>query len=134
MRIDLGVSNLVTLSTGETFAGPKAMRHALTRLRRLSRSLSRKVKGSRNRAKARRKLARHHARVRHIRHDSSHQITSNITRRFHTIGVEDLNVKGMPGNRRLARAIADMGLGELRRQLEYKAAWRGGQVVVVDRW
>ncbi|MEW6763106.1 MAG: RNA-guided endonuclease TnpB family protein [Pseudomonadota bacterium] len=132
--VDLGVSNLVTLSTGETFAGPKAMRHALTRLRRLSRSLSRKVKGSRNRAKARRKLARHHARVRNIRLDSSHQITSNITRRFHTIGIEDLNVKGMLGNRRLARAIADMGFSELSRQLEYKAAWRGGQVVVVDRW
>lgn len=132
--VDLGVSNLVTLSTGETFAGPKEMRHALRRLRRLSRSLSRKVKGSRNRAKARRKLARHHARIRNIRHDGLHQATSNITRRFHTIGIEDLNVKGMLGNRRLAHAIADMGFGELRRQFEYKAAWRGGQVVVVDRW
>ncbi len=132
--VDLGVSNLVTLSTGETFAGPKAMRHALTRLRQLSRSLSRKVKGSRNRTKARRKLARHHARIRNIRHDSSHQITSSITRHFHTIGIEDLNVKGMLGNRRLSRAIADMGFGELRRQLEYKTDWRGGQLVVVDRW
>ncbi len=132
--VDLGVSNLVTLSTGETFAGPKAMRHALTRLRRLSRSLSRKVKGSRNRAKARRTLARHYARIRNIRHDSSHQITSSITWRFHTIGIEDLNVKGMLGNRRLSRAIADMGFAELRRQLEYKTDWRGAQLVVVDRW
>ena len=132
--VDLGVSNLATLSTGETFAGPKAMRHAVKRLRRLSRSLSRKMKGSRNRVKARRKLARHYARAGNIRHDGSHQVTSSITRRFHTIGIEDLNVKGMLGNRRLARAIADMGFGELRRQLEYKAAWRGGQVVVADRW
>ena len=124
----------MTLSTGETFAGPKAMRRAEKRLRRLSKSLSRKVKGSRNRVKARRKLARHYARIGNIRHDGSHQITSSITRRFHTIGIEDLNVKGMLRNRRLARAIADMGFGELRRQLEYKAAWRGGQVVVVDRW
>jgi putative transposase len=132
--VDLGVSNLVTLSTGETFAGPKAMRRALTRLRRLSRSLSCKVKGSRNRAKAKQKLARHYVRIRNIRHDASHQITSSITRRFQTIGIEDLNVKGMLGNRCLARAIADMGFGELRRQLEYKARWRGGQLVVVDRW
>ena len=63
-----------------------------------------------------------------------HQLTTSLTRRFHTIGIEDLHVKGMLSNRHLARAIADMGFGELRRQLEYKTAWRGGQVVIVDRW
>jgi putative transposase len=61
-------------------------------------------------------------------------MTTSLTRRFHTIGVEDPNVKGMLGNRRLARAIADMGFFELRRQLDYKATRRGGQVVVMDRW
>ena len=132
--IDLGVKQLATLSTGETFAGPKALRALLVRLRRLSRDLSRKVKGSRNRAKARMKLARLHARIANLRGDSLHQLTTSITRRFHTIGIEDLNVKGMLGNRCLSRAIADMGFGELRRQLLYKAAGRGGQVVVADRW
>jgi putative transposase len=132
--IDLGVKALATLSTGESFEGPKALRTLLMRLRRLSRALSRTVKGSRNRAKAKLKLAKLHARIANIRRDSLHQLSTSITRRFHTIGIEDLNVKGMLGNRHLARAIADMGFSELRRQLEYKAAWRGGQVVLVNRW
>ena len=132
--IDLGVKQLATLSTGETFTGPKALPNLLTRLRRLSRELSRKAKGSHNRVKAKLKLARLHARIANVRRDSLHQLTTSITRRFHTIGIEDLNVKGMLRNRCLSRSIADMGFGELRRQLAYKAAWRGGQVVVVDRW
>jgi putative transposase len=123
--VDLGIKALATLSTGETFEGPKALRSLLMRLRRLSRGLSRKVKGSRNRAKARLKLAKLHARIANIRRDSLHQLSTSITRRFHTIGIEDLNVKGMLCNRHLARAIADMGFYELRRQLEYKAVWRG---------
>jgi putative transposase len=132
--IDLGVSVLATLSTGEQWPGPKALRSLLDRLRRLSRSLSRKVKGSRNRDKAKRSLARLHARIVNMRRDSLHKLTTSVTRRFHTIGIEDLNVRGMLANHRLARAIADMGLHELRRQLSYKTAWRGGHVVVADRW
>lgn len=132
--VDLGVRTLATLSTGETFAGPKALRSLLARVKRLARSLSRKVKGARNYIKAKNKLARLHAPIAEIRRDGLHKLTTSITRRFHLIGIEDLNVKGMLGNRCLARSITDMGFGELRRQLEYKAAWRGGQVVVVDRW
>lgn len=132
--VDLGVSALATLSNGEVWTGPKALRTLLERLRRLSRSLSRKVKGSRNRTKAKLKLARLHARIGNLRRDGLHQLTSSIARRFHTIGIEDLNVRGMLGNRHLARAIAGMGWYELRRQLTYKATWRGGRVVAVDRW
>nr|WP_229481705.1 transposase [Massilia sp. JS1662] len=132
--VDLGVKTLATLSTGELFEGPKALRTLLMRLRQLSRAVSRKVKGSRNRAKAKLKLAKLHARIANIRRDSLHQLSTSITRRFNTIGIEDLNVKGMLGNRHLARAIADMGFYELRCQLDYKAAWRGGQVVLADRW
>jgi putative transposase len=132
--VDLGIKTLAILSTGEAFEGPKALGSLLVRLRRLSRDLSRKFKGSRNRAKAKLRLARLHARISRIRRDSLHKLSVNITRRFHTIGLEDLNVKGMVANRHLARAISDMGFYELRRQLEYKAAWRGGQVVLVDRW
>lgn len=112
----------------------KALRSLLTRLRRLGRALSRKVRGSRNRDKAELRLAKLHARIANIRSNGLHQLTTSITRRFHTIGIEGLNVKGMLGNRRLSRAIADMGFGELRRQLAYKAAWRGGRLVVADRW
>ena len=114
--------------------GPKPHKALLARLKRLSRSLSRKQKGSANRQKAKIKMARLHARIAAIRLDALHQLTSDLTRRFHTIAIEDLNVRGMTKNRRLARAIADMGFFEFRRQLEYKAAMRGGQVWVADRF
>ena len=133
--VDLGVSALATLSTGEPpIPGPKPHKALLDRLRRLSRSLSRKQKGSRNRQKAKAKLARLHARIANIRLDALHKLTTEITRRFHTVGIEDLNVRGMMANRHLARSIADMSFHEFRRQLEYKAERRGGRVVVADRW
>lgn len=133
--VDLGVSALATLSTGEAIEGPKPHKALLARLQRLSRSLSRKEKGSANRKKAKGKLAKLHARIAAIRSDALHQLTTNLTRQFHTIGIEDLNVRGMVKNRHLARSIADMGFFEFRRQLEYKAAMRGGVVVVVaDRF
>lgn len=132
--VDLGISALATLSTGETIPGPKPHKALLSRLRRLSRSLSRKVKGSANRRKAKAKLAKLHARIANIRQDAMHKLTSSLTRRFHTIGIEDLNVRGMMANRHLARSVADMGFYEFRRQLEYKARMRGGVVKVADRF
>lgn len=133
--VDLGVSALATLSTGEApIPGPKPHKALLGRLRRLSRSLSRKQKGSANRKKAKATLARLHARISCLRSDALHKLTSDLARRFHTIGIEDLNVRGMTKNRHLARSVADMGFFEFRRQLEYKAAMRGGVVVVADRW
>lgn len=132
--VDLGVSALATLSTGETVVGPKAHKALLCRLQRLSRGLSRKVKGSQNRKKAKVKLARLHARIGNTRRDALHQLTTDLTRRFHTIGIEDLNVRGMVKNRHLSRAVSDMGFFEFRRQLDYKAAQRGGVVVVAERW
>lgn len=129
--VDLGVSALATLSTGEVISAPKPYKALLDRLRRLSRSLSRKQKGSSNQAKT--KLAKLHARIAATRSDALHKLTSDLTRRFHTIGIEDLNVR-MVKNRHLACSIADIGFFELRRQLEYKAAMRGGQALVVDRF
>lgn len=132
--IDVGVSTLATLSTAERIPGPKAHKRLLGRVKRLSRRMSRKVKGANNRRKAKQKLARLHARIANIRQDSLHKLTTSVTRQFHTIGIEDLNVKGMVRNRCLARAVSDMGFYELRRQLEYKAALRGGVVKVAGRW
>ena len=132
--VDLGVAALATLSTGETNTGSKPHKALLDRLRRLSRSLSRKQKGSSNRQKAKAKLSRLYARIANIRQDALHKLTSDLARRFHTIGIEDLNVRGMMANRHLARSIADMSFFGFRQQLEYKAERRGGVVVVADRW
>jgi putative transposase len=132
--VDLGVKTLATLSTGEVVHGPKALYMLLSRLRRTSRSLSRKVKGSANRKKARQRLAKLHARIANVRQDGLHQLTSDLTRRFSTLVLEDLNVRSMVRNRHLARAVSDMGFAELRRQVEYKAAMRGGEVIFADRF
>ena len=153
--VDLGVSALATLSTGEKVVGPKPHKALLKRLKRHSRSLSRKHKAAKvnlglaanapipkgvrlplpeNAKKVRAELSRLHARIANIRQDALHKLTSYLTRRFHTIAIEDLNVRGMLKNPRLARAIADMSFFEFRRQLEYKAERRGGMVVIADRW
>jgi putative transposase len=133
--VDLGVSALATLSTGEVpIPGPKPYRVLLGRLRKLTRSLSRKQKGSANSRKTKSRLAKLHARIAATRADALHKLTTDLTRRFHTIGIENLDVCNMVKNRCLARAILDMGFFEFRRQLKYKAAMRGGQVIVADRF
>jgi putative transposase len=132
--VDLGVSHFATLSTGEKIRGPKPHKILLDRLRRLSRSLSRKQKGSNNRHKAKLKLSRLHHRIANIRHDATHQLTTRLTTEFSSIAIEDLNVKGMLKNRKLARSVSDMGFYEFRRQLEYKAAIKNKKLILADRW
>jgi putative transposase len=119
--IDLGLTSAITLSTGEKFEAPRPLRSAITRLKRLGRRLSRKVKGSQNRKKAANKLSRLHWKVAQTRKGWQHEITTAITKRFSVICVEDLNVSGMMKNHCLARAISDVGWGEIVRQLGYKA-------------
>ena len=132
--VDLGVKTLATLSTGEHVEGPKPLKAARKRLRLLSKSVSRKKKGSKNREKAKAKLAKQHARVHFVRQDFLHKLTTSLVERFDVIAIENLNTKGMMRNHKLARAISDMGFFEFRRQLEYKALWYGTQIVVADRW
>ena len=132
--VDLGVGDLAVLSTGQKTANPKALTTRLRQLKRLSQSLSRKVKGSANRFKAKQKLAKLHAKISHIRQDTLHKLTTDLSRRFHTIGIEDLNVKGMLKNGCLSRAVSDVGFFEFKRQLLYKSEMRGGQVIIADRW
>lgn len=110
------------------------MRKQLKRLRRFSRRLSRTQKGSKNRHKARIRLARLHYRIRCIRQDALHKLTSYLSENFAIVAIEDLNVKGMLRHRPLARAIADMGFHEFRRQLDYKTRMRGSHLEVADRW
>ena len=130
--IDLGLTTFATLSNGQKIAAPKPLAKLLPKLKRLSRALSRKQKGGKNREKARIKLARLHLRIWNVRQDFLHKLTSDLTRRYSTICVEDLNVSGMLRNHSLARAISDVGWYEFRRQLEYKAAMRGTNLVFAD--
>jgi transposase len=106
--VDLGITHLATLSTGAMIAGPKPLKHAQNQLRRANRRLHRRHRGSANRQKAQRRVARLHARVAHIRTDALHKLTSRMCRENQAISIEDLHVKGMIKNTRLARSISDM--------------------------
>ena len=132
--VDFGVKALATLSSGDVVTGPKPHRAKLRRLARLSRSLSRKKKGSANREKAKKKLARLHKQIADIRLDAIHKFTTGLVLQYDVIGIEDLNVRGMMRNRRLARSIMDQSFREIRRQIEYKAGWYGARVVTADRF
>ena len=131
--VDLGVGRLATLSDGTVITGLKPLRSSFKRLARLNRGLHRKVPGSHNRARAATRVARCHARVANIRGDALHKLTTRLVRAYGCVVIEDLNVRGMVRNRQLARVISDMGFGEFRRQLDYKAA-AVSTVVVANRW
>lgn len=132
--IDLGIKTLAILSDGTQFDALKPLNDSLKRLAFLERALSRKPKDSARYEKNRVKVARLHARVAAQRTDYLHKISNEITRRFGVIFLEDLNVSGMLRNHKVARHIADASWGELRRQLEYKARWRGRVLLTVDRF
>ncbi|MGW2915439.1 RNA-guided endonuclease InsQ/TnpB family protein [Streptomyces asoensis] len=132
--LDAGIISLVTLSTGEKVTNPRYERRDRVRLVRAQRELSRKKKGSANRAKARRKVARVHARIADRRRDFLHKLSTRLVRENQTVVIEDLTVRNLLKNGRLARAISDAAWTDLRMMLEYKCAWYGRELVVVDRW
>ncbi|RCV92200.1 RNA-guided endonuclease InsQ/TnpB family protein [Vreelandella rituensis] len=132
--IDLGLKDLFVTSDGRRVNNPRhTVRHA-RKLARAQRQLSRKQKGSNNRAKAKQKVARRHAKIADTRLDHLHKLTRQIVNENQVICAESLTVKNMIKNRSLAKAISDVGWGELVRQLDYKAAWAGRQFVQIDRW
>ncbi len=113
---------------------PRALRAAQPKTRRLAKAVSRKVKGSANRRAAVRRLGRHHERVRARRHHFLHQVSNLLVKTHDRLVIEDLNIAGMLTSHRLAASISDAAWGELGRQITYKQSWRGGQVLVADRW
>ncbi|MHA1614517.1 MAG: RNA-guided endonuclease InsQ/TnpB family protein [Candidatus Thorarchaeota archaeon] len=131
--VDLGIKMLATLSDGTTFTNPRALESQIKQLRKLSKSLSRKKKGSRNREKAKLRLARMHLKVFNVRQDTLHKLTTYLAKSHSRIVIENLRVSGMMRNRRLARAISDVGMYEFRRQLEYKCQWYCSKLDVVKR-
>ncbi|MFD7258781.1 RNA-guided endonuclease InsQ/TnpB family protein [Streptomyces sp. NPDC059874] len=132
--IDAGLTSLITLSTGEKIANPKPERTDRAQLARAQRALSRKEKGSNNRAKARTRVARIHARIADRRRDNLHKLTTRLVRENQTLVIEDLAVRNMVKNHKLARAITDAAWRDLRNMLEYKAAWYGRELIILDRW
>jgi putative transposase len=132
--IDAGLDHLLTLSTGEKITNPRHERRDRVRLAKAQRAHSRKKKGSANQVKARRKIARIHARIADRRRDHLHKLTTRLVRENQTVVMEDLTVRNMLKNRHLSRAITDAAWRELRGMLEYKAHWYGREVIVVDRW
>lgn len=132
--IDAGITSLVTLSTGEKITNPRHERRDRGRMAKAQRELSRKAKGSNNRERARRKVARVHARIADRRRDFLHKLTTRLVRENQTVVIEDLTVRNLIKNHTLARAISDAAWTELRSMLEYKCAWYGRELVVVDRW
>jgi putative transposase len=132
--LDLGLHDVVVLHTGEKVGNPHFFHRDAKRLAKAQRRLAKKRLGSKNRDKARRKVARIHARIADRRRDFLHKLTTRIIRENQTICVESLRVKAMVWHPTLAQAVSDVGWGELVRQLTYKAAWYGRALVAVDKW
>ncbi|WP_246113694.1 RNA-guided endonuclease InsQ/TnpB family protein [Streptomyces montanus] len=132
--IDVGISSLVTLSTGEKVANPKCERRDSARLAVAQRDLARKEKGSKNQAKARVKVAKIHARIADRRRDFLHKLSTRLVQENQLVVIEDLSVHNLLGNRTLARSISDASWTELRSMLEYKCAWYGRELVAIDRF
>ncbi|WP_232320447.1 RNA-guided endonuclease InsQ/TnpB family protein [Rhodococcus sp. WMMA185] len=140
--VDLGVKTLAVLSTGEMIENPKHLEHAQKQLRRLQRQASRRVGRDKRTGQqpsnrwlaTQARVARLHAYVADARRDGLHKLSTRLVRSHDVVVLEDLNVAGMLRNRSLARHIAGVGMGEVRRQTECKTAWRGSSVHIADRW
>ena len=133
--VDVGLGHLLTLSTGEKVANPRHERRDRARLARAQRKLARTAGGDgTNRRKARQKVAKVYARIADRRRDHLHKLTTRLVRENQTIVIEDLTVRNMVKNSRLARAISDAAWADFRSMLEYKAHWYGREVIAVDRW
>jgi putative transposase len=132
--VDLGITSFAVTSDGQRIANPRHLERRARQLARYQRRLARCQRGSANRAKARAKVARAHRKVRDARRDFLHRTTTGLVRGYDLIAIEDLAVKNMIRNRRVARAISDCGWGEFRRQLEYKCQRADRRLVVIGRW
>lgn len=134
--IDRGIKSLAVCSDGTTLENPRVLEKYERKLTTLQRELSRRKKGSANHAKTKAKIAKLHQRITNIRSHNQHQFSHHVTEEMQpsAIVLEDLNIKGMMANGKLAKALSDAAMSELGRQIEYKAGWRGIEIIKADRW
>jgi putative transposase len=137
--IDRGIAAFVVAATADglevaRFHAPRPLARRLSRIQRRAQAVSRAKRGSRNRVKAVRQLAREHARIANIRQNFLHRVSSPLAKTHSQLAIEDLATANLIRNKHLSRAIADAGWGEFARQLTYKADWFGGELVTCDRW
>ena len=134
LGVDVGIRCLMARSDGTAIANPKSLARSEKKLAQAQRRLSRKKKGSRRRARQRARVAGVHEKIANQRKDALHKATTEAVRESQAIAVEDLDVKGMEQNRRLAKSVADASMSEMARQLEYKCSWYGRKFVKVSRF
>jgi putative transposase len=132
--LDVGISSLIATSDGDKISNPKHFKRLRKKLKKAQKVLSRKQKGSKNRQKARLKVAKVHGQISDSRKDFLHKLTTQLVRENKKIVVEDLAIKNMVKSHKLALSISDASWGELIRQLAYKCEWYGRELIKIDRW
>lgn len=133
--IDLGINNLIHTSEDEVFNNPKILKYYIKRLKRYQREFSRKQKGSKRQEKSKNKLSKLHYKISNIRKDNLHKITTKLVKtKPNTIVIENLSLKNMVKNHKLAQALSDASLSEIRRQLCYKSEWNSILLLQVPRF
>jgi transposase, IS605 orfB family len=132
--IDLGLKDYLILNNGEKIHNPRILKSLEEKYRRLAKSLSRKVKGSANYRKAKINLARFHEKIVNIRKDFLHKLSTSLVKTYDVICIENLNIRGLMKNHKLAKSFQDVSISEFIRQLEYKAKWYGKTISKVDRF
>lgn len=132
--IDLGIKEFAIISNGDKYENPKYLKKSEDKLRKVQKDLSRKKKGSKNRKKARIKVAKVYEKISNQRKDFLHKLSKRLINENQIICLEDLNVKGMVGNHNLAKSISDVSWSEFVRQLEYKAKWYGREIIKIDQF